>query len=54
MTDERLSSLSILHIYNVVNVTKFYATKGEAPRLVFVNIPIQLKEERRERFKSFF
>ena len=28
MTDERLSSLSILHIYNVVNVTKFTQQKG--------------------------
>ena len=28
MTDERLSSLSILHTYNVVNVTKFTQQKG--------------------------
>ena len=60
MTDERLSSLSF-YIHITTNLLILLTSlnlrnklKGEAPRLVLVNIPIQLKEERQERFKSFF
>ena len=44
-----INSLMLLTSLNLRN-----KLKGEAPRLVLVNIPIQLKEERQERFKSFF
>ena len=46
MTNELLSSLSILHVhikdkdFNVDKVTLSFRTKMEAPRLVLVNIPV--------------
>ena len=56
MTNELLSSLSILHVhikdkdFNVDKVTLSFRTKMEAPRLVLETFRYQLKEER---FKSF-